>query len=71
MDVERLVAVAGAIYNGIWDTPSGNYVTITDPVTRSTTITPLRGFSATSIEEALSRVRSRFLPLASTTPSGC
>jgi hypothetical protein len=59
-EIRELVANAGGIFNGIWETPRGRFATLTDPSTLSTALTPVAGISLTSIKDALERVRAGF-----------
>ena len=59
-EIRDLVTRAGGVFNGIWETPGGRFVTVTDPRTQSTALTPVAGISLSSIRKALDRVRQRF-----------
>jgi hypothetical protein len=59
-EIRELVIRAGGIFNGIWETPGGRFVTVTDPRTQSTALTPVVGISLSSIRKALERVRRGF-----------
>ena len=59
-ETRDLVTRAGGIFNGFWDTPSGRFVTVTDPSTRGTALTPVSGLSVLSIQTALAAMRRRF-----------
>jgi hypothetical protein len=59
-EIRELVARAGGIFNGIWETPKGRFATLTDPRTHSTALTPVVGISLSSVRSALERVRRRF-----------
>jgi hypothetical protein len=59
-EIRDLVTRAGGIFNGIWETPGGRFVTVTDPRTRSTALTPVAGISLSTIRKALKRVRRGF-----------
>ena len=63
MGVESIavcVEAAGGIFVGLWETPAGCLVVVTDPLSRSTTVTPATGLSITSVATALAEVRQRF-----------
>jgi hypothetical protein len=59
-EIRDLVTRAGGIFNGIWETPGGRFVTVTDPRTQSTALTPVAGISLSSVRSALDRVRRGF-----------
>ena len=59
-EIRDLVTKAGGIFNGIWETPGGRFVTLTDPRTQSTALTPVAGITVSTIQTALDRVRRRF-----------
>ena len=59
-EIRELVARAGGIFNGIWETPAGRFATLTDPRTHSTALTPVAGISLSSVRSALDRLRRRF-----------
>jgi hypothetical protein len=59
-EIRDLVTRAGGVFNGIWETPGGRFVTVTDPRTQSTALTPVAGISLSSIRKALERVRRGF-----------
>lgn len=59
-EIRDLVARAGGIFNGIWDTPEGRFATLTDPRTLSTAVTPVAGISLSSVRSTLERMRRRF-----------
>ena len=59
-EIRDLVTRAGGIFNGIWETPGGRFVTLTDPRTQSTALTPVAGISVSTIQTALDRVRRGF-----------
>jgi hypothetical protein len=59
-ETRDLVIRAGGIFNGIWDTPSGRFATVTDPSTLGTALTPVAGLSVLSIQAALVAMRRRF-----------
>ena len=59
-EIRDLVTKAGGTFNGIWDTPSGRFVTVTDPSTLGTALTPVAGVSVLSIQTALAAMRRRF-----------
>ena len=59
-EIRELVARAGGIFNGIWETPEGRFATLTYPRTHSTALTPVAGISLSSVRSALDRLRRRF-----------
>lgn len=59
-ELRDLVTRAGGIFNGIWETPGGRFVTVTDPRTQSTALTPVAGISLSSIRSTLDLMRRRF-----------
>jgi hypothetical protein len=59
-EIRDLVTKAGGLFNGIWETPGGRFVTLTDPRTQSTALTPVAGITLSTIQTALDRVRRRF-----------
>lgn len=59
-EIRELVAGAGGIFNGIWETPRGRFATLTDPNTLSTALIPVAGISIATIKAALDRVRAGF-----------
>ena len=61
-EIADVVALAGGIFKGVWDTPAGRFATVTEPASLSTFITPVAGISLASVKTDLARVRQRFMP---------
>jgi hypothetical protein len=59
-EIADVVVRAGGIFSGVWETPAGRFVTVTEPDSLSTFITPVAGISVASVEAGLARVRRRF-----------
>jgi hypothetical protein len=61
--IEQLAAcveAAGGIFCGLWETPSGDFAMVTEPISLSTIMTPAPGLSIESVRMSLAEVRRRF-----------